>query len=147
MTQTASEAAAPYVRVLDGRVCRRCGEDRLDLMVKRRDMKNGHDLLCRPCDHLRRKKPRTPEQEFARRAGRYGLAPVELREMLDSREGVCDMCGCVGVKGTLGVLHIDHCHMTGEVRGMLCINCNMRLGFLENPELRAQAERYLGGAL
>lgn len=43
-------------------------------------------------------------------------------------------------------LHIDHCHDTGWVRGMLCNRCNVALGMLhDNPKFLARALLYLNG--
>lgn len=40
-------------------------------------------------------------------------------------------------------LAVDHNHVTGEVRGLVCQRCNMALHFLENEEWRTVAEEYL----
>jgi hypothetical protein len=51
----------------------------------------------------------------------------------------CAICGTKGVK-----LHIDHCHMTNHVRGLLCHNCNTGLGlFKDDVRLLAAAIAYL----
>lgn len=40
--------------------------------------------------------------------------------------------------------HIDHCHTTGVVRGILCRKCNLGLGhFRDNEELLRMAIKYL----
>ena len=40
--------------------------------------------------------------------------------------------------------HIDHCHTTGAVRGILCSTCNKGLGqFKDNPKLLRRAAKYL----
>jgi len=41
-------------------------------------------------------------------------------------------------------LSVDHNHLTGEIRGLLCQRCNQGLGsFLENPEILNKAILYL----
>jgi hypothetical protein len=42
--------------------------------------------------------------------------------------------------------HIDHCHKTNKVRGILCVNCNLGLGnFKDKEEYLYNAIEYLGG--
>lgn len=42
------------------------------------------------------------------------------------------------------VLHVDHDHNNGKIRGLLCMNCNNGLGcFKDNPILLQEAKRYL----
>lgn len=56
---------------------------------------------------------------------RYGLSPGEYEMLLDDQGGVCKICGALPVKKNLAV---DHCHVTGKVRSLLCGNCNTALG-------------------
>ncbi|WP_078855054.1 endonuclease VII domain-containing protein [Streptomyces sp. NRRL F-5135] len=56
------------------------------------------------------------------RARRYGLTIYQFRELVENHGEACAICG-TNVK-----LHIDHCHATGKVRGLLCQNCNFGLG-------------------
>lgn len=68
----------------------------------------------------------------------YGVSLPRARELLSASE--CDICGCSGN------LVIDHCHSAGEVRGVLCSNCNVALGFLKDDVLLLKsAIRYIGG--
>lgn len=43
-------------------------------------------------------------------------------------------------------LHIDHNHSTGQTRGFLCVRCNTRLGFLENPPVSLFGETFISQA-
>lgn len=69
----------------------------------------------------------------------YGLEPEEYLEILEKQKGVCAIC-----KTKKDELCVDHDHVTGKVRGMLCKNCNVGLGhFQDNIDLMKVAIKYL----
>jgi hypothetical protein len=71
----------------------------------------------------------------------YGLTVEEYDAMLAAQGGVCFICR--ETPGDLP-LHVDHDHVTGEVRKLLCIRCNNALGlFQESPQLFQAAADYL----
>lgn len=73
----------------------------------------------------------------------YGITNEQVSAMRKSQNGKCKICGIHGSKISRG-LHVDHCHITGNVRGLLCINCNQALGhFKDNPALLREAAKYL----
>lgn len=62
---------------------------------------------------------------------RYGLTKPQVLDMLDSQSGLCFLCNRPVELGKYkGV--VDHSHTTGEVRAILCHDCNTVVGFLEN---------------
>lgn len=73
----------------------------------------------------------------------YGITQAELDRMLEERAGKCAICS--GPPNGAGKrLHIDHCHDTGRIRGLLCSNCNTMLGLAKNdPERLLLAAAYL----
>jgi hypothetical protein len=74
---------------------------------------------------------------------KYGIDQAEVERLIESQGGRCAICG--GERNGPGKrLHIDHCHDTGKVRGMLCAKCNTAVGLLDNDPARAeQLARYL----
>jgi len=75
-------------------------------------------------------------------ARKYKLT-VEFTEKLLSKE-VCDICGSPPTPRRRNC--IDHCHTTGQVRGLLCEDCNKGLGrFKDSPDLLGKAIKYLKG--
>lgn len=60
----------------------------------------------------------------------YGLSAESFAALLDSQGGKCAICRTAKRTGR-GRLHVDHCHATGKVRGLLCVKCNMALGWYE----------------
>ncbi len=71
-----------------------------------------------------------PEKVRAmKRKNRYRLETLDQPEkMLIAQGGVCAICSA---PLALATLHVDHCHRTGKVRGVLCRRCNLGLGVVE----------------
>ena len=61
------------------------------------------------------------------RSSKYGITQEQVEDVLKATEcGICEV--------TLTTLYdkkIDHCHITGRVRGVLCNTCNQMLGKIE----------------
>ncbi len=74
----------------------------------------------------------------------YGVSPEEYYEMYKEQGGKCKICGC---ELEDEYLNIDHDSKTGEVRGLLCPNCNKGLGlFNEDINALKGAIKYLEGS-
>lgn len=72
------------------------------------------------------------------RQKKYGLSKEQFQEMLKSQTNKCKICGAEEK------LVVDHSHMTGKVRGLLCHKCNRGLGqFNDNIPLMFKAIEYL----
>jgi hypothetical protein len=71
---------------------------------------------------------------------RYGISLKEYDRMFKQQDGGCAICR-QGPNGKS--LHIDHCHDTGKIRGLLCSNCNTSIGKLRSPALLRSAANYL----
>ena len=77
----------------------------------------------------------------------YGITLEQYNNMLKAQNYSCAICGEEDeVEGRR--LAIDHCHTTGQVRGLLCGKCNRGLGlFYDNEDLLQKAIQYLKNAL
>jgi hypothetical protein len=77
----------------------------------------------------------------------YGMSPAAKEEMLNQQERKCAICRCdesMSIKGRRVGLAVDHCHGSGNVRGLLCYQCNTGLGaFKDDPGLLWAAMQYL----
>lgn len=82
-------------------------------------------------------------QRMKRLRATYGLRPGDYERMLEEQEGVCAICRNPEPAGKWR-LAVDHCHMTGVVRGLLCQMCNQGLGrFSDDPARLERAAAYL----
>ncbi|MCP4251056.1 MAG: hypothetical protein GY778_28800 [bacterium] len=89
---------------------------------------------------IRQPGPALPLLHFHLR--KYGLSVEGFRLMLYAQDGVCLLCRRTDQFGRR--LAVDHCHETGEIRGLLCGRCNVALGMLrDDPELLRAAAEYL----
>ena len=84
---------------------------------------------------------------------KYGIELVEYERRHAEQEGLCAICRrpetitdprLEGIGRGTRRLAVDHDHATGEVRGLLCYNCNTALGlFRDDPEALRAAIAYL----
>jgi hypothetical protein len=70
---------------------------------------------------------------------RYGITQAEFDSLKKQQGGVCFICRRPNVR-----VVVDHCHITGRVRGLLCDRCNGIIGIWNNDsEVARRAVEYL----
>ena len=88
---------------------------------------------CKDCHNAAVKitDAKNPARRQARwRKWLYDLTQERYAELLEQQAGACAVCWVVPD----GLLHVDHNHETGEVRGLLCGKCNRALGLMQENE-------------
>ncbi len=83
----------------------------------------------------------SPQRKYVLRA-KYGMSLAEYEDTLTAQEYRCAIC-YVHIVELTQYLHVDHDHITGKVRGLLCGNCNMGIGQLKNIDNLVAAIAYL----
>lgn len=74
---------------------------------------------------------------------RYNLEEDELKELYGIQGGKCAICDDP-IQLMAKKTHIDHDHESGQVRGILCLGCNLGLGhFRDDPQRLQKAITYL----
>ncbi|MDI3386887.1 endonuclease VII domain-containing protein [Streptomyces sp. B-S-A8] len=113
--------------------CPQCGEVKPHAQWERnKTSSDGWASYCREC--------RAERNRIAYFKRKYGLTPDELDDLKAQQRGVC--CICL----TAPAEHVDHCHETGRVRGVLCFSCNAGLGqYKDRPDAMRRAAAYLEG--
>ena len=95
-------------------------------------------VLRRQAHPLRRERTR-----WSNLAHRLGITGARYDAMLAAQGGVCAICGCPP-SGKRRHLAVDHDHVTGNVRGLLCTKCNTVLGHADDKkEILVAAIAYL----
>ena len=78
---------------------------------------------------------------------KYGLNPESYQSLLvkyDNTGAICHQPEKKMINGKLRRLAVDHCHISGVVRGLLCFQCNVGLSnFNDNWILLDNASEYL----
>jgi hypothetical protein len=94
---------------------------------------------CIDCDVEMRAK-RSEKARWARIKKEYGLLESDVSRMLEKQGCLCMICDTNIQNG----YHIDHCHATKKVRGLLCQKCNQAIGLLKESEaLFFRAAQYI----
>lgn len=137
--------ALPDNRV-HGKPCRACGGTE-------RNMKSGKCIACRKRAVDRHMTPERRQEYKIRYKGKYpqssrtrkalGIGHGLLRSLENRQENKCAICGGEP-KFPRSRLCVDHNHITGVFRGLLCGHCNTALGLMsDNPEILEAAARYI----
>jgi hypothetical protein len=124
--------------------CPDCGLTKpLDEFPRNRNTKDGRHPYCKPCHNARGKESKQRLYGGSRHyhlMRRYGIGADDFDRMVVEQGGVCAICGRPDPE------HVDHDHETGEVRGILCFNCNGGLGqFRDDVDALRSAAVYLEG--
>lgn len=117
-----------------GKKCQRCRK------IKSLDdyyydkIRNFHDYVCKPCA--------IKINVEGQRLAKYGVSKQKYQEMLSFAKRKCEICFRPS-RNQLS-LSVDHCHYSKKVRGLLCHQCNVGIGyFQDNPKFLLSAIRYL----
>jgi hypothetical protein len=109
-----------------------------DWYMKHKESHNKRSSLWRENNAIRWKN-HVSRQPLYRQAKRYGLSVQYLQYLKRKQKGLC----ALGCGRHLRV--VDHDHKTGEVRKLLCAQCNLFLGLVENnKKLFQRMFSYLG---
>jgi hypothetical protein len=130
------------------RICTACKSEKpSEEFVKDSRILDGMSVYCKVCKKQRRKlwKLKNPHKgrEYILR-NKYGIEPEDYKKMYLSQKGLCAICKQPSPDKPLCV---DHNHITGIVRGLLCDSCNLLLGCAhDDTQTLAEAILYLKGA-
>lgn len=124
--------------------CSQCGQLKpITTFPKNTRTKDGRRSNCGDCQNGRKRdryavrgEDRT-EQHRKHLRRTYGLTQAQYTSMLVEQSGRCACCldDLAGPRRP----HVDHCHTTGRVRGLLCHHCNVALGAVKEDHRRIAA--------
>ena len=135
------------------KTCKTCGEDKpIEKFKKDKSYSGGYRPHCIPCcnaydlesyhQHKHKKEYSYGNNKDKHLKRLYGISYKEYQVMLEAQGGRCAICATD--KPGKRAFAVDHCHDTGNVRGLLCTNCNTGIGNLQdNIGLLERAIEYL----
>jgi hypothetical protein len=118
-----------------------------------------HPFPCTPCRTKNRERMRSiragiPQEEKQKSwktsrdyflKHKFGITTKDYDRMLIAQNNCCAICKSTskGDKRSKN-FHVDHCHATGKIRGLLCSACNKGLGlFTDSQDKLKGAIEYL----
>lgn len=110
------------------RACKGCGNPT-------KKSGRGRFTLCNVCGP-------NPADWFRFRS--YGLTRPQFETMMSNQNNKCVLCERIMNEESKQVVNVDHDHVTGVIRGLLCSWCNWTLGSIEKrPGWLERASTYL----
>jgi len=137
------------------KTCSRCKKTKAkSAFHKRSTAKDGLQANCKECGLLLSgawtKNNKERKAELSRSSWmriRFKMTIAEYNVLLAKQGGECAICHSIA-PGGVGRFHVDHDHVSGRIRGLLCTNCNNGLGrFEDNPDRLIMAAKYITDSL
>ena len=118
-------------------ICKKCHiEKPLSEYYKTTDRKSGHKTICKTCikseptSEKKKQYMKAYSKKYSLKS-KYNLTEEDYQELLIKQNHKCAICGIDQEELPNKKLYVDHDHETGQVRELLCHNCNVSLGLLK----------------
>lgn len=99
---------------------------------------------CKSCDNIRSKRWGRKNKELRyiySLVYKFGITKEQYFKLKEKQNNKCAICNKSPTKQRL---HLDHCHKTLKIRGLLCNNCNRGIGHLkEDIDILKKAIQYI----
>ena len=101
---------------------------------------------CKKCSNKKRKNYKQSKYTYEQRKAyelkyTYGITLSDFEKMFKEQNGKCAACD----DDFLDIVpHVDHCHSSGKIRGLVCPACNKAMGLVQdNPDVLEKLALYL----
>lgn len=108
--------------------------------------KDNYENICKECIENKKKYSNKKEQErLYRYLTNYNITINDYEALLHSQNNKCAICNSSHSNHKNSKhFFVDHCHITKQVRGLLCHKCNAALGlFRDNEDYMYKAIQYI----
>jgi recombination endonuclease VII len=120
-----------------GRKCMECNR-----ILHRKWYHADSELRCSKVRQYRKDNPDAVKNARLKRD--FGITLDQYKKILETQEGQCALCGSTEPGRKDRFFAVDHCHITGKVRALLCLTCNVALGAAkDNPALLRKMADYI----
>lgn len=118
------------------KVCSKCNQAKPEDEFYRKDRNGRMDATCKAC------------RIVAQREKTLGVTDADYWSMYREQDGKCGICQRRLYSKRYKAFNVDHSHVTGEIRGLLCHNCNRAIGMLgDSPATLRRAAAWIEGTV
>jgi len=139
---------------VDQYCCNKCGQNKsAESFSRDRGCARGRRYTCKQCSNAKWRGKVDPGARGRYLKKKYGITLDDYQKLIFKQNGVCAICQEPGEPRKGGhrakdctPLYIDHSHVDGSVRGLLCHKCNVAIGLLrDDPSRIDRASAYVRG--